>query len=256
MRPLPASLYTGDVGHMRHHPRRHSLRYRMVSMLADIDGEARTDRGIAGFAFDRFAPVSQHAADHGRGHGALRDWVRSRLQQNGIDFEPGRIQLLAAPRVLGIVFNPVSVYFCHRADDRLGAVLFEVANFHGGRQVYAFDVPDDTAKPLRFACEKTFFVSPFNPVEGEYRFRLDRDEDTLRLGIRHYRDGACIMGAILQAERQALTTRSLWEAQLAQPLNTLATVGGILFEALRLRLKGLRTYAPRRGSTDTLPRGL
>jgi len=64
------------------------------------------------------------------------------------------------------------------------------------------------------------------------------------------------MGAILQAERQALTTRSLWKAQLAQPLNTLATVGGILFEALRLRLKGLRTYAPRRGSTDTLPRGL
>lgn len=256
MTPLPASIYTGDVGHMRHRPKRHSLRYRMVSVLADIDGPRRRSRGVFGFAFDRFAPVSQHASDHGRGHGSLRDWVCERLEQNGIGLDPGRIQLLAAPRVLGFVFNPVSLYFCHDRNDRLAAVLFEVANFHGGRQVYAFPVPDDTDTPLRFSCEKTFFVSPFNPVEGEYRFKLDRDEETLRLGIRHYRDGACVMGAILNADRQNLTTRSLWSAQLVQPFSTLVTVGGILFEALRLRLKGLPIHAPRRGSTDTLPRGL
>lgn len=256
MRPLPASLYVGDVGHMRHRPKRHSLRYRMVSLLADVDGPERNDRGVFGFAFDRFAPVSQHMADHGRGTGSLRDWVRTQLRRNGIALVPGRIQLLAAPRVLGIVFNPVSVYFCHDRDGRLGAVLFEVSNFHGGRQTYAFPVPDDTDTPLRFACEKTFFVSPFNPVEGEYRFRLDRDEETLRLGIRHYRNGACIMGAILQAERRPLTSRALWRAQAAQPFNTLGTVGAILFEALRLRLKGLPMHAPRRGSRDTLPRGL
>ena len=209
MTPLPASIYFGDVGHVRHRPKRHSLRYRMVSVLADIDGPGRHDKGVLGFAFDRFAPVSQHAADHGRGHGSLRDWVGDRLARAGIDPEPGRIQLLAAPRVLGIVFNPISVYFCHDRSDRLAAVLFEVANFHGGRQVYAFPVPDDSATPLRFSCEKTFFVSPFNPVEGEYRFKLDRDEETLRLGIRHYRDGACVMGAILNAERRSLSTRAL-----------------------------------------------
>ena len=256
MTPLPASIYVGDVGHVRHRPKRHSLRYRMISVLADIDGPRRRSRGVFGFAFDRFAPVSQHASDHGRGHGSLRDWVCERLEQNGIDLDPGRIQLLAAPRVLGFVFNPVSLYFCHDHDDRLAAVLFEVANFHGGRQVYAFAVPDDTDTPLRFSCQKTFFVSPFNPVEGEYRFRLDRDEETLRLGIRHYRDGACVMGAILNANRRNLTTRSLWRAQVIQPFSTLVTVGGILFEALSLRLKGLPIHAPRRGSTDTLPRGL
>lgn len=109
--------------------------------------------------------------------------------------------------------------------------------------------------PLRFACEKTFFVSPFNPVEGAYRFRLDRSDETLRLTIRHSRGGACILGASLHARRRELTTRSLWAAQLAQPFGALATVGGILFEALRLRMKGLRTHAPRHGSVDTLPRG-
>lgn len=256
MTPLPPSLYLGDVGHMRHRPVRHSLRYRMLSVLADIDGRPRCARGIAGFSFDRFDVVSQHAADHGRGTGSLRDWVRDTLRGQGIPLRPGRIQLLAAPRILGIVFNPVSVYFCHDRDERLGAVIFEVSNFHGGRCAYAFAVDPEASMPLRFVCPKRFFVSPFNPVDGEYRFRLDRRGDSYRLAIRLIRDGRCTMGAVHRAARQDLTAAALFRAQLAQPLDTAATIGGILFEALKLRLKGLRTHAPRRGSIDTLPRGL
>jgi hypothetical protein len=256
MMPLPPSLYLGDVGHMRHRPVRHALRYRMLSILADIDGPHRQASGIRGFSFDRRDLVSQYAADHGRGNGSLRDWVRETLRRQGIRLRPGRIQLLASPRVLGFVFNPVSVYFCHAFDGRLAAVIFEVSNFHGGRCAYAFPVAPDATMPLRFACPKRFFVSPFNPVDGEYRFRLDRDGAAYRLGIRLYRDGRCTMGAVHRAQRRELTSATLLRAQLARPFNTLATVGAILFEALKLRLKGLRTHAPRRGSIDTLPRGL
>ena len=38
MKPLPASIYTGEVGHTRLRPRHHALRYKMYSILVDIDG--------------------------------------------------------------------------------------------------------------------------------------------------------------------------------------------------------------------------
>lgn len=256
MTPLPPSLYIGDVGHRRHRPVGHALRYGMLSVLADIDGPKRDATGISGFAFDRFAIVSQHVRDHGRGHGSLRGWVHDTLADNGIDRPLGRIQLLASPRIFGIVFNPLSVIFCHAPDDSLSAVLFEVSNFHGGRCTYAFPVDPGAEMPLRFSCDKTFYVSPFNPVEGSYSFRLDRQKNRYRLGIRLIRDGDCVMGATHTARRQDLTGAALFHAHQARPLNTLGTIGAILLEALKLRLKGLKTFAPRRGSIDTQPRGI
>ncbi|WP_300544949.1 DUF1365 family protein [Maricaulis sp.] len=253
MKPLPPSLYIGDVGHMRHRPRRHSLRYRMITVLADIDGPHRRAGGTWPFVFDRFGLIGQRAADHGDRSGSLRSWVETVLERHGIALRPGRIQLLAAPRVLGFVFNPVSVYFCHDGEDRLGAVMFEVSNFHGGRHTYAFPVSPNAGTPLRFSCPKAFFVSPFNPVEGEYTFRLDRGADNLRLGIRLHRQGDCVMGAVHTAKRRDLTGANVLHAQITQPFNTVTIVGGILLEALRLRSKGLRVFAPRKGTIDTLP---
>lgn len=256
MTPLPASLYVGDVAHMRHHPVRHALRYRVMSILADIDGPARSAKDSRLFAFDRFNLLSHHVRDHGARSNDLRAWVKTILERDGIALNPGRIQLLAAPRWLGLVFNPVCVYFCHDSEDRLAAVLFEVSNFHSGRHTYAFAVDPDETGPLRFRCPKAFFVSPFNPVEGEYRFRLERDETRLRLGIQLYRDGQCVMGAVHLAEAKPLTTQATCQALQAIPANTISTIGGILFEAMRLRLKGLPTFAPRRGIPDTMPESL
>ena len=256
MTPLPASLYVGDVAHVRHHPVRHALRYRLMSVLADIDGphrEARTDRL---FSFDRFNLLSHHVQDHGARSSDRRSWVKAVLHRQGIDLVPGRIHLLAAPRWLGVVFNPVCVYFCHDRDDQLAAVLFEVSNFHSGRHTYAFPVDPNASGALRFRCPKAFFVSPFNPVAGEYRFRLERDDNRMRLGIQLYREEQCVMGAVHIAEARPLNTRTTRQALQAIPANTISTIGGILFEALRLRLKGLPTFAPRRGSVDTMPESL
>ena len=103
--------------------------------------------------------------------------------------------------MLGLVFNPLSLFFCHDTAGRLRAVIFDVSNFHSGRCAYAFEVPLGAEGPLRFACPKRFFVSPFNPVDGEYRFRLERDENRYRLGIQLFREGACTMSAVHRAAR-------------------------------------------------------
>lgn len=254
MNPLPPSLFFGRVGHARLHPRRHSLRYRMFSLLIDVDRSAERTGLPALFSIDRFNLVSFHAKDHGARDGNLRRWVTEQMRPHIGDEPLGRIQLLSAPRVLGMIFNPISVYFCHRLNGELCGVIFDVSNFHSGRCAYTFPIEDPEAGVFRFRCPKAFFVSPFNPVAGDYAFRLRRTGDAYHLGIQLWRDGQCVMNATHKADRRPLDDRNLAAANFIHPFNTIQIVGAILFEALKLRLKGLQLYAPRRGTIDTLSR--
>ena len=256
MKPLPASIYTGEVGHTRLRPRHHALRYKMYSILVDIDGADAQPKAGPLFSIGAFNAISFATRDHGRGDAELRGWVEEKLAAAGVEQSLGRIQLLTAPRTFGLNFNPLSVYFCHDAQDQLAGMIFEVNNFHSGRCAYAFAVDKPGARTLRFSCPKEFFVSPFNPVDGEYSFRLDRDENHYRLGIQLVRNGQIEMSAVHRAERQPLNARSVLTTKFRHPFNTLSIVGAILIEALKLRLKGLATHAPRRGTIDTQSRSL
>ena len=66
--------------------------------------------------------------------------------------------MLAHARVLGYVFNPLTVYWCHRADGTLAAVVAEVHNTY--RQRHAYLLPGAVSD-----VPKRFYVSPFYPVE-------------------------------------------------------------------------------------------
>lgn len=243
MKPLPPSLLDGIVGHTRQSPRHHVLRYPLLSILTDIDGLDENTRKLTGWT----------PQDHGDGSDDLRGWVREQVRAAGVAADLGRIQILTAPRRLGVVFNPLSVFFAYDREDALRGVVFEVSNFHAGRGIYAFPVDDPDAEILRFDCAKDFFVSPFNPVSGHYAFKLERDEDRYRLGIRYERDGACVMTAVHTAAIEPLTAPAKQRRQLGLLINTPRTVASILFEALKLRLKGLQIHAPRRGTVDTQP---
>lgn len=243
MTPLPTSLLDGQVGHTRQGPKRHVLRYPLLSILSDIDGDADHMRELTGWS-----PL-----DHGDGEANLRPWIIKRVRETGFIGELGRIQVLTAPRQLGLVFNPLSVFFAHDLNQQLRAVIFEVSNFHAGRGIYAFPVTDPVENTLRFDCAKDFFVSPFNPVAGDYAFKLERNAQTYRLSIRYERDGKLIMTAVHSARLQPFDRKVLRRRRLTLALNTPRTVAAILFEALKLRLKGLKLHSPRRGSIDTQP---
>ncbi|MFX9054058.1 DUF1365 family protein, partial [Acinetobacter baumannii] len=90
----------------------------------------------------------------------IKEQIEAYLAGAGIG-AGGRITLLTMPRILGYVFNPLSVFFCHKPDGSLAAIFYEVTNTFGERHSYLIPVSDSDAHPIRQSVEKCFFVSPF-----------------------------------------------------------------------------------------------
>ena len=142
-----------------------------MSLLIDLDELPALSRRLRLLSIDRFNLFSIRQSDFGAGTPTgLRDWVAAQCAAAGIPAD-GAIRLLAMPRVLGHAFNPLSVFFCYRADGGLAATLYEVRNTFGQRHSYLIPAPSGTTM-IRQSCRKVFYVSPFMPMEMEYRFRV------------------------------------------------------------------------------------
>ncbi len=238
-----SALYVGAVTHRRLRPKPHRLRYRVFSLLLDLDEIPALAKRLRLFSHRRFNLFGFDERDHADGTGTpLRVWVEAHLSRAGIDLEGGPIRLLAMPRVLGYGFNPLSVYFCHHADGRLIALLHEVHNTFGERHSYLIPV-DQTDAAIRQDCAKEFHVSPFMAMDMRYEFRIRAPGEALNIVIRGMDADGPVIVAALSARREELTDLALLRAFLRTPLLTLKVIGGIHWEALRLWRKGLKFYS-------------
>jgi DUF1365 family protein len=233
---MHSALYWGRVMHQRMNPKKHRFRYRVFSVLFDLDELEDLDRGLNLFGYNRFALYSFNDRDHGPCDGSpLRPWIDARLAEAGIDLEGGRVKVLCMPRVLGHTFNPISVWFCYGADDALRAVLYEVHNTFGDKHSYLVPVSgtEASARVLHHDAVKKLYVSPFMPVSGGYSFRLEPAGEAYSLLIRYEGEEGDRLIATHHAKRHPLTARALLQAFIKAPLIPLKVVFDIHWEALK-----------------------
>jgi len=253
-----ASLYVGEVMHARLKPVGHRFTYRVANLLVDIDQLRAADRICRLFSVGRFNLFSFHEADHGpRDGSSLRRHVDGILADAGVA-PPERVLLLCYPRVLGYVFNPISVYFAFGPEERPSAVIYEVRNTFGEAHTYVAPVRDGdvSAAGIRQSRAKRFYVSPFMPMRQRYNFSLLPPGEAVRVRILETDDEGPILAATFAGRRRPLTSRSVAAIFAAMPFHTLKVMAGIHFEAIRLYLKGLRTFSrgappPPVSNTDT-----
>jgi DUF1365 family protein len=244
MKAFASALYVGRVMHQRLRPRRHKFDYRgfwFVFDLDEIDALARTSKL---FSHNRFNIFSFHDRDYGDRSGAPpRAYVERQMTQAGMAPDGGAIRLLTLPRMLGFVFNPLSVYFIHHPDGGLRAILWEVSNTFGERHSYLIPVADSEAPAIRQSCAKRLHVSPFLDMDMTYRFRVIPPAERMTVTITGSDvDGAMIVAAMSGA-RKPFGDRELFRAFASVPFMTLKVMLAIHWEALRIWLKGVRFRA-------------
>jgi DUF1365 family protein len=236
-----SSLCEGWVSHGRKSDPPHGFRYRVFMALLDLDELPVLDRALRLFGHNRWRPISFRDRDHLAASGCgVRADLEETVRGAGHEMPRGRVALLTHCRVLGYVFNPVSIFYCYDEEDRLAMVVAEVNNTYGDRHGYVLPVADAT---FEWRTKKLMHVSPFfQPDAGTYRWELPPPADGVDVGIELTRDGETALAARLSLKQRPLTDGTLASALLRYPFMTLQVIGAIHFEALRLWHKGARFW--------------
>ncbi|MDQ2836195.1 MAG: DUF1365 domain-containing protein [Actinomycetota bacterium] len=236
--PVTPACYDVQISHRRRDPIDYGFAQRSSSWLIDLDDVPSLPSGLGWLC--RFS-----SRDH---LGDTRSTLRSNLNRFLAEHEvaaPARILMLANPRVLGYVFNPLSVFYCYDDGGTLAHTVAEVRNTYGGRHSYLFS----TDPSGRAEVEKVFYVSPFYPVDGEYTMRLPEPGAKLAVTVTLNRPGDRPFVAALSGRRRPGRC-SLWAA-LRSPLATRAVMFGIKRHGITLYFKGLRPF-PRTAPSSEL----
>jgi DUF1365 family protein len=239
---MAEGLYVGHVMHHRLHPKRHRFVYRVFTLLLDIDDMETATEKLRLLSIGSANLFSFHNKDHGQRDGSqLRPWVEHKLQSHGIAGPAVHVRLLAMPRFLGYVFNPLSIYYCYDDQKRLFAIVYEVKNTFGDQHAYVLPVPRAETASGRFhhRCNKNFYVSPFIESHGNYRFSLNSPDKDLDVRITEYVDNQPLLVATLQCKQKPLTDSQLVIQAFKHPFLQQKVIASIHFEALRLWLKGI-----------------
>lgn len=236
MKPFERSwLYECTVLHRRLWPRHHEFVYRLFLFALDLDEVAARSPGSWLLGINRPGLYSLRDQDHFEAAcGGLRERAEAFLQAAGVGERPARILLVTHPRFLGYTFNPISLWFCHKADGESQGVIAEVGNTFGELKPYW--VPASGGE-FRLRAPKHFYVSPFSDLDWEFDFRMAPAGAHLGVWIDVWRGGERALVSSLTGRRVPLTARSLLQQTARFPFVTLQVIAKIHWQAFRLWLQ-------------------
>jgi len=244
---MKSCIYQGEIQHERLLPVNHSFKYPLYFYCLDLSELSLLERRLPFFGYNRWCLSSIYDSDYLHDHtGSIRQKLVNYLKSNGYRENIQKIMLITSARFLGKVFNPVSFYYCFAKNEKLVCIVAEVNNTFGERHLYIHKVRQKNPAdyPQKFSSSKSFHVSPFNNMEGEYKFQFSEISGKLDIRIRLVWDGEIIFKARLCGHRISLTPLNQVKIILQHPLQPLLTRQRILWEAARLYfIKKLPYYA-------------
>lgn len=233
--PILPSLVVGTVSHRRRTPVEHAFTHRHYQWLVDVDDLPRHRWPLSLLTRIR----ARDHLDDGRLGGGIRGDLERFLAHRGTTLAADdRVVMLTHARVLGHVFDPLTVYWCLAPDGRLRATVLEVHNTYGERHAYVLELDDQG----HARTDKQFYVSPFNDTRGDYAVRMHLDTDRVAVTVALDRDGERVLtatttGTIRQASRAAVVRTALRHLPMTWRVTALIRLHGIRLWARRLPIQ-------------------
>ena len=238
-------LLISDIHHTRHGQPSHFLARRGLSIWIDLDRLAEANRQSRFFSVGQFNVMSFSESDYGPNFGqkklvtSLSDYVRDMASKILPNAHVSHVRLLTFPRLMGMSFNPLSVYV---AQNDLGAdilYIYEVRNTFGDMHAY-IGTPSDGHSMLE--AQKIFHVSPFFPVSGSYRLHIRHNRGQIKLIMRYLIGTKPALTATMRGCVAPLGTCSLWAGLWHTGHWPLRPLLSIHVEAAKLWMKKLQFY--------------
>ena len=234
-----SKIYSGQVIHTRFKPKKHYFKYKVFSLLIDLDEIKEINNNLIFFSYNRFNLISFFDKDHGNRDGSdVKKWVKENLIKKNIKFNNFRVEILCYPRILGYVFNPLSILYVYNESNELISIFYEVKNTFGEQHTYIFETKDQ--KLIKNKCDKKFYVSPFIDMECEYNFSVTKPGDSISVIINQHDKEGKLLFASQDGVSQDLTSKNLILNYLKHPLMTFKVIVAIHFEAFKLWFKKVR----------------
>ncbi len=237
-----SAIYTGTLRHRRYRELAREFSHAVSYIYLDLEELPR----LAGGRLLRRTPGAWRfrRADY-LGPAALpldvavRDRVEAELGERPL----GPIRMLTQLRSFGMSFNPITVYYCFAPDgEQVHSVLAEVTNTPWReRHAYALG-PWESGRVLHASTAKLMHVSPFMPMDQEYKIALGTPGATLSVHIDVQGPDGSDFDATLGLNRNELTSATLSALIRNDPLAPLRTLRRIYVQGLTLKARGVHVH--------------
>lgn len=244
---LNSRIHYGEVFHQRTRPCLHTFSYPLFTLRISIDELPLLEKNAARvFAYNRFGLFSIKDTDYlSQYEGSLKQKVKKTLQNQGINEDFERIELITHPRILNYVFNPVSFFLCYRHNSELGYVIAEVHNTFNEKHIYVLGNEENKSDILKnenfkdfsfYECDKAFHVSPFFDRSGKYLFSIKNKENEFDIRVSLFKEEEMQFTSRLKSKvSKPWGTLSLIYSSIKYPGSIILTMPRIIYQAAQLK---------------------
>lgn len=243
---MKSQIFQGNIMHTRLKPVKHSFAYPVYFLSLDLSELDELDKSLWLFGYNKIKLISIHDQDYlSETQGSIYTKIISLLSEKNCSDNINSIKLITVPRYFNYVFNPVSFFYCFRADNSLRCVVVEINNTYGETHLY---ILEQQSKPIgnyfaHYTIKKDFFVSPFNDLKGDYQFLFSQNNNQIDISINLIKEDSQVFATRLWGKGVNLDSSNLLQTIFKYPFDTILTIPRITWEALNLKhTKGLKSY--------------